>query len=159
MELGYKSYAIAFLIALLTRSSMREQLESPIRTLTFPLDHNGRSPPFQISTIPINEDSSRLENGHGHGLGLGLGLELSPKTTFASLEPMRSRTLSLPSLQEQRRRSEDTAVNVNGGGGGGGLFVNKEDGEDAEDQIVSFKSCQTDLISLPSPSLKSFDEK
>ena len=131
---------------------MRERLESPIRTLTFPLDHNGGSPPFQISTIPTNEDSSRLENG----LGLGLGLGLSPKTTFASFDPMRSRSLSLPSLQKQRRRSEDTAVSLFGGGGR--LFTNKEDGEDAEDQIVSFKSCQTDLISLPSPSLKSFDE-
>lgn len=40
MELGYRSYAISFLATLLSRESVRSQLQSPFMSLQFPIDLN-----------------------------------------------------------------------------------------------------------------------
>lgn len=58
MELGYRSYAIFFLTALLTRESIRVQLDQPMRSLQFPIDLNSdRSDRIQHQSPSFVDDS------------------------------------------------------------------------------------------------------
>lgn len=58
MELGYRSYAIFFLTALLTRESIRVQLDQPLRSLQFPIDLNSdRSDRIQHQSPSFVDDS------------------------------------------------------------------------------------------------------
>lgn len=58
MELSYRSYALTLMVTLLTRGSMREHLQSPIRTLQLPNDLNESDERVMEHTRQLARDSS-----------------------------------------------------------------------------------------------------